>query len=140
MANYGLDFLDFDGSGGLNFGDIGAGLSQGASAAYDFGTGLLGGESGGVGTQAFTAGSNLLPSGSGLMDYLTKNKDVLSMLGTGVAGLGGLYTDYNTMKNAEKLYDAQIADYQRSIDKEEEAQASMQAGFASSGLSDYYTA
>lgn len=140
MADFNLDFLDFDKSGGLNIGDIGAGISKGATAAYDFGSGLMGGDSGGVGTQAFTAGSDLFSSDNGLMNYLTENKDAIGLLGSGVAGLGGLYTDYNTMKNAEKLYNAQIADYERSIKKEDEAQAAMQSGFSSSGLSNYYTA
>jgi len=128
------DYLDFDKSGGLNFGDVSAGLSSLGSGI----SGLLG-STGSVGKDGVRTNT------SGLLGGLMDNKD---LIGLGGQLLGG-YAQYQNAQSqadyAKGLLDlnrqqinATEAERQRQIDKEEEAQQSMMTGFTQSGLSNYY--
>jgi len=129
-----LDYLDFDNSGSLNFGDIGSGLG----GLYDFGKGLVG-SSGTIGTDGARTGTE------GLMGFLTNNQDALKFGGNVLGAIGNYQQAQSQQDYAKGLLDLQRqqintaeAERQRQIDKEEEAQQSMMTGFNQSGLSNYY--
>lgn len=102
---------------------------------YDFGAGLIGADNGGASTQAYQFGQNPL---SGLMDYAQANQAGIKALGTGLTGLGNIYSAMQQADYAKGLLDLQKQQVAREQEREEEAETAMAIGFQQSGLSNYY--
>lgn len=129
-----MAWYDFNNSGGLDFGDIGAGLNQ----AYEYGKGLLG-SAGTVDALGNRTGT------SGLSGFLMDNKGLIDTTG----GLIGTIGDWQTSQ-AQKDYaqgllsleqaktDAYLQSLKDEKEKEELAQLNMQQGFATTDKKDSY--
>lgn len=145
-----MAWYDFDNSGSFNFGDIGAGLSQGAdyvsnglfgNYGTDFVTNRGNSYVSGVDTGNIGSTQGLLGSG---MDWLNNNKNAIE----GGLGLFNAYTGYKTMQNQQDLTKAQLGLQRdaynrnammqdRGIAREDNAEDQLAQGFTNSGLGLY---